>query len=98
VLVRKPLWLRVGIDSSDKCNDPIQISVILPQRIKIDAARVVDVPGQNFRPGGLPFADAPCSRRSVQGRSTRGDQREQTKSHVSPSAKSVRRSSRFSTI
>src|SRR5262245_27795065 len=30
VLVGKPLWLRVGIDGSDKRNNPIKIGVILP--------------------------------------------------------------------
>src|SRR5215831_12872652 len=96
--VRELLWLRDGIDRSHECNDQIQIGVVPSQRIEIDAARVVDVSGKDLRPGGLPFADARCSCRSVQGRSTRGDQREQTKSHVSHSAKSVRYSSRFSTM
>src|SRR5262249_183100 len=98
MLVRELSWLRDGIDRSHECNDQIQVSVVPSQQIEIDAARVVDVSGEDFRSGGLPFADARCSCRSVQSRRTRGDQREQTKSHVSHSAKSVRRSSRFSTM
>src|SRR5262249_7230310 len=98
ILVRELSWLRDGIDRSHECNDQAQIRMVLSQRIEIDAARVVDVSGEDFRPGGLPFADARCSCRSVQGRRTRGDQREQTKSHVSHSAKSVRRSSPLSTM
>src|SRR5262245_4559357 len=98
ILVRELSWLRDGIDRSQECNDQIQISVVPSQRTEIDAARVVDVSGEGFCPSGLPFADARCSCRSVQGRSTRGDQREQTKSHVSHSANSVRHSSRFSTM
>src|SRR5262249_41866393 len=98
ILVRELSWLRDGIDRSRERNNQIQIGVVPSQRIEIDAARVVDVSGKDLRPGGLPFADARCSCRGVHGRSTRGDQREQTKGHVSHSAKSMRYSSRFSTM
>ena len=81
MLVRELSWLRDGIDGSHECNDQIEIGVILSQRIKVDTARVVDVSGEDFRPSGLPFADARCSCRSIQCRNPRGDQREQTKSH-----------------
>src|SRR6516225_2397585 len=63
ILVRELSWLRDGIDRSHECNDKIEISVVPSQRIEIDAARVVDVSGEDFCPSGLhsPMLDAPAA-------------------------------------